>query len=216
MRSNSLLIKLREAYSSICPKSCIQFSFLKFSISGSLSRASSSYSNPNFPKSDFKFEYFSWHSTCASQDLQSSSKVYFSRSRKAPSALKSALHLCKPIWNAVKENCEIILSPRTSAEFSQNEIEYSVEKFTDADRKYVYEMIRRHLNKELATDYMKGRRGAHVGEFESIALAKRLKIPVVIHDNRGRQWAKWEGAKLNASHRVARHISQKIASRRDT
>lgn len=108
----------------------------------------------------------------------------------------SALHLCKPIWNAVKENCEIILSPRVAAEFSQNEIEYSVEKFTDADRKYVYEMIRRYLNKELATGYMKGRKGAHVGEFESIALAKRLKIPVVIHENRGRQWAKWEGAVL--------------------
>lgn len=59
-------------------------------------------------------------------------------------------------------------------------------------KKYVYDMIRRYLNKELATNYRKGRKTSHAGEFESIAIAKRLGIPVIIHDKRARTWAKME------------------------
>jgi len=103
----------------------------------------------------------------------------------------SGLHFCMQILDAIKENCEIILSPLVATHFSQK-VEYSVEGITDFDKNYVYQMIRRYLNKELATDYKRGRRTSHAGEFESIALAKRLETYVVIHDQRARQWAKSE------------------------
>ena len=107
----------------------------------------------------------------------------------------SGLVFCHHILEAVKENCEIIVSPLVDIHFSQKEkkeIGYSVEPLGESEKKYVYKMIRRYLNKEMATNYIKGRRTSHAGEFESIAVAKRLGIPVVIHDNVARRRAKME------------------------
>jgi len=103
----------------------------------------------------------------------------------------SGLHFCMSIIDAVKENCDIILSPLVATHFPQK-VGYSVEAFTNSDKDHVYGMIRRHLDKELATNYRRGRKTSHAGEFESIALAKRLGVAVVFHDQRARQWAKLE------------------------
>ncbi|NWF86800.1 hypothetical protein HXY32_03205 [Candidatus Bathyarchaeota archaeon] len=103
----------------------------------------------------------------------------------------SGLHFCKTILDKLQVNCKIILSPLVATHFRQT-IEYSVEELTDSDKDLVYQMIRRHLNKELATNYKRGRKTNHAGEFESIVLAKRLETYVVIHDQRARQWAKLE------------------------
>ena len=104
----------------------------------------------------------------------------------------SGLHFCIHILDPVKNNCEILVSPLVATHFSQKEIGYQIKVLSELDREYVYTMIRRCLNKELATNYRRGRKTSHAGEFESIALSKRLKIPVVIHDNRARKWAKME------------------------
>jgi len=117
----------------------------------------------------------------------------------ASSALKrkfifntSGLLFCKSILDEVRDNCEILVTPLVDGEFSKKETGYSVEEPNDDDKKRVYEMIRRYRDKESAINYRKGRKTFHAGEFELIALAKRLGIPIVIHDNRARQWAKWE------------------------
>ena len=99
------------------------------------------------------------------------------------------------ILDYVQDNYEILLSPLIATEFSRKEARYSIEALTDSDKEYVYKMIRRYLDKELAINYRRGRRTSHAGEFESIALAKRLEVPVVIHDNRPRQWAKMENVR---------------------
>lgn len=105
----------------------------------------------------------------------------------------SGLIFCEIILDAVKDNCEVIVSPLVAAHIpSRKEFGYEIVALTEADKDYVYRMIRRCLGKELATDYRRGRRTSHAGEFESIALAKCLEIQVVIHDNRARKWAKWE------------------------
>lgn len=103
----------------------------------------------------------------------------------------SGLHFCKTILNELRGNCEIILSPLVATHFRQT-TGYSIEELTDSDKDFVYQMIRRHLNKELATNYKRGRKTNHAGEFESIALAKRLETYVVIHDRQAGQWAKLE------------------------
>jgi len=107
----------------------------------------------------------------------------------------SGLVFCHHILEAVKENCEIIVSPLVDTHFSQREkkeIGYSIEPLGESERKYVYKMIRRYLNKELAINYRRGRKTSHAGEFESIAIAKRLETPVIIHDRIARRWAKME------------------------
>jgi len=103
----------------------------------------------------------------------------------------SGLHFCMNILDALKENCEITLSPLVATHFSQK-VGYLTEELTDSDKDFVYQMIRRYLNKELATNYRRGRRTSHAGEFESIALAKRFETYVVIHDQRARRWARSE------------------------
>lgn len=75
----------------------------------------------------------------------------------------------------MKDNCEILASPLVATHFSQKAIGYSIEELSEFDKEYVYKMIRRYLNKELATNYRKGRKTSHAGEFESIALAKTPK-----------------------------------------
>ena len=124
--------------------------------------------------------------------------IYCTTTMSSPSKPKiklvfntSGLHFCKTILDELQVNCEIILSPLVATHFRQT-IEYSIEELTDSDKDLVYQMIRRHLNKELATKYKRGRKTDHAGEFESIALAKRLETYVVIHDQRARQWAKLE------------------------
>lgn len=108
----------------------------------------------------------------------------------------SALLFCNIIQDELKDNCEIIVVPYVSRELPQKQADYHIEPLNDLDKEYVYRMIRRHLNnKELATNYRRGRRTANAGEFEAIALSKRLEIPVVIHDKRARTWAKMEGVR---------------------
>ena len=104
----------------------------------------------------------------------------------------SGLDFCRHILDAIKDNGEIIVSSRVGAHFSQKEIGFSIEALSESDKTYVYKMIRRYLNKELAINYRRGKKTYHAGEFESIAVAKRLEIPVVMHDNRARKWAKME------------------------
>jgi hypothetical protein len=104
----------------------------------------------------------------------------------------SGLVFCSLIKNEVEDNCEILVSPYVTAEFSQKKIAYVIEPLTDPDKEYVASMIRRYLNKELSTNYRRGRKTANAGEFESIALSKRLGIPVVIHDRMARTWARYE------------------------
>lgn len=105
----------------------------------------------------------------------------------------SGLLFCSPIKNEVEDNCEILVSPYVTKELTQKQIAYTIEPLTDSDKEYVVTMIRRYLNnKELSTNYRRGRKTANAGEFESIALSKRLGIPVVIHDRRARTWARYE------------------------
>lgn len=105
----------------------------------------------------------------------------------------SGLLFCSTIQNEIEDNCEIIVSPCVATEFSQKQVAYHIEPLSDADKEYVFRMIRRYLNnKELATNYRRGRKTANAGEFESIALSKRLEIPVVVHDKRARTWARFE------------------------
>ncbi len=85
------------------------------------------------------------------------------------------------------------MSPLIANEFSKKEIDYRIEPLNDRDKEYVCKMIHRYLNnKNLVINYRKGRRTANAGEFELIALSKRLGIPIVIHDKRARRWAKME------------------------
>jgi predicted nucleic acid-binding protein len=111
----------------------------------------------------------------------------------------SGLHFCIKILGELKEECEITLSPLVATHFPQT-INCSIEELANSDKEYVYQMIRRYLNKELATNYKRGRKTDHAGEFESIALAKRLGTYIVIHDQRARQWAKME--KVQSLHPV--------------
>lgn len=89
----------------------------------------------------------------------------------------------------VKKEYEIKISPLVGDE-SGVLAGVSIVPLDDTDKDFVYILLKNNSGKEYAINYKKGRKVRNAGEAEALALAKRLNIPIVLHDKLACTWAR--------------------------
>ena len=101
----------------------------------------------------------------------------------------SALLFSKPILPFVQRNYIIAITELISIETGVSK-GVTIIQLEDEDKDLAFNILKMGFGKEQAISYKKRGKMTHAGEAEALAIAKRLKIPVVLHEELPCRWCK--------------------------
>ena len=101
----------------------------------------------------------------------------------------SALLFSKPILSFVQRDYIISITELISIEAGiSNGV--TIVNLEDSDKDLAFNILKRGFGKEQAISYRKRGKMKHAGEAEALAIAKRLNVPIVLHENLPIVWCK--------------------------
>jgi hypothetical protein len=89
----------------------------------------------------------------------------------------------------VRRDFEIVISPLVCDESGVCS-NVSIIPLDEEDKEFAYNILRYCSTKDCALSYKKGRKVKNAGEAETLALAKRFEVPIVLHDKLACNWAR--------------------------